>query len=402
MISKPSCLCNIPWRVLDVNLDGTVQVCCKATGKVVDLTGAPYNINDHSVNQIFTSDYMKLMRAKFRNNEKPEQCAACWRDEELKHRSYRQLLANADDMLPNMYWLEEPLYISTIQLATSNVCNLKCLMCSPKFSSRWQKEAAALSTNVELSNVANTSISKLLDEIEIWSQQLKRVWLSGGEPLLITQYKTLLDALILRNAKDISVGLNTNGTIWNEQQIMQIVHNFKQTYVWVSIDGVGAVFEYQRFPASWPKTLENLHKYKALSQTYSTVTFGITCAIGWVNILGLQQLYQLFATTFPNITANNTLINLPEHMALWAVPKHFKEYVANAINNWQYTQWADINGLVNFMYSREITNEQFLENLRIFRKHDKYRGNDLLTAVPDWAPLLKPYWDQILTEDFSL
>ena len=60
------------------------------------------------------------------NNEKPKQCEYCWDAEANNIKSHRKT--------------NERQGIKQIHIRLNNVCNFKCRMCNPKFSSSWAEE----------------------------------------------------------------------------------------------------------------------------------------------------------------------------------------------------------------------------------------------------------------------
>ena len=79
----------MPWAGVSNNPDGTVRPCCLYRDTIKDNEGKDMYVQEHSLKDLFASDYMKNVRDKFRKGERPDECATCWEDE--KHGIYINL-----------------------------------------------------------------------------------------------------------------------------------------------------------------------------------------------------------------------------------------------------------------------------------------------------------------------
>jgi sulfatase maturation enzyme AslB (radical SAM superfamily) len=98
---------------------------------------------------------------------------------------------------------------------------------------------------------------------KFWSLPLDRVVhldINGGEPSHSKNYKHLL-ANLPKNIK--SVRLNTNcSTVLDE--LLPLKARGIDVTVTVSLDGIGAVHDFVRYPIKWDKFYKNLMAYKTM------------------------------------------------------------------------------------------------------------------------------------------
>jgi len=94
------------------------------------------------------------------------------------------------------------------------------------------------------------------------ARSLKRFYVTGGEPLLEPRYGEILDYLITKGvAQNIDMELTTNATMVDEK-ILDKLAQFKSLLLTISVDGVGPVQEYIRFPARWSTIARNIKALK--------------------------------------------------------------------------------------------------------------------------------------------
>ena len=83
--------CSLPWTQIEIQTDGTYRACCRQVGKQYhnkneDVLKFP----EAGFKEAWESDSLKELRQKFLNNERPEECANCWK--ELPHSDISNLL----------------------------------------------------------------------------------------------------------------------------------------------------------------------------------------------------------------------------------------------------------------------------------------------------------------------
>ena len=93
---------------------------------------------------------------------------------------------------------------------------------------------------------------------------MEHVYFAGGEPMLIERHYEFLQKCIDSGyAENIMLEYNTNGTTL-PPRVVKLWEQFKEVRLGVSVDGMDAVLEYQRYPVKWSKVLKNLKTIDAL------------------------------------------------------------------------------------------------------------------------------------------
>ena len=124
------------------------------------------------------------------NGIKHKNCEWCWDNEKNNMSSHRSFDTPQDSGYTHMH------------LRLSNVCNFKCRMCGPAFSSSWAQE----NRKHKIFKFDNSEINKdifrdneylfTLLQNEISAGRLRAINISGGEPLITDAHWKLLNFLI--------------------------------------------------------------------------------------------------------------------------------------------------------------------------------------------------------------
>jgi glutamate-1-semialdehyde 2,1-aminomutase len=148
--SQSKTFCILPWIHLAVLPEGSTQLCCVASSCIED-SGAVMSVEAHPLEAIWNSVYMRGVRRDMVAGKHVAACSHCYVKEKNGGVSRRQE-ANArwaDALGPLFDALVEesrhrdfeaselPLYY---QLMPGNLCNLKCRMCAPHFSSQIERD----------------------------------------------------------------------------------------------------------------------------------------------------------------------------------------------------------------------------------------------------------------------
>jgi MoaA/NifB/PqqE/SkfB family radical SAM enzyme len=173
-----------------------------------------------------------------------------------------------------------------LHIMFNNKCNLACRMCSSQYSSLHRQEEFGISKVhdfVKQGSVLYDSIFSSLKNVEY-------LYLTGGESLLDKQSWTLLDTCVEKDyAKNITLQINTNGTIKLNEIEIQTLKSFRKLDLHVSIDGIGTMAEYTRTGLIWNKWIKNFKKYVALFPNLHVV---ITASV--YNIFEIDKTVEFF------------------------------------------------------------------------------------------------------------
>lgn len=374
-------ICAIPFISTMVNTDTTIRYCCMVKGSLNKIK-KPDGVNVYTAKDNFTTEAwnsvdMRNLRKSMLKGERIEGCSVCYLQEESNRTSNRQnsLIEWSNNLGKNVLFnkfaqaekndgiiFDDPIYLD---LRLGNLCNLKCRMCNPWNSSQIAKEHLKLQeTNTEYKEIwkkifGNFSLSVMDDqqwfESDIlWDQvislipNLKKVYMTGGEPTLIKNNFKFMEQCLKQNRSDILLFFNTNCTNVNKT-FLDLISQFKKVNINVSIDGINEVNDYIRYPSKWHPLSENIEKLAQLPN----VNLGITPTVQVYNVYDLVNILQYVDQL--NVTFNREifvdfLINThPYHLSVTILPNHIKEYVRHDLQNYlqnsTYLPYMTINSL---------------------------------------------------------
>jgi len=136
-----------------------------------------------------------------------------------------------------MYSIKGPL---TVGWDITHMCNLRCKHCYANAGKRIEEEFAL------------EEIKKIVDELDSLGTVL--IALAGGEPML---RKDIYEIISYIKSKGMEVFLNTNGTMINEDTIIELI-NAGLTHIEISVDGLEEDHDFIRGKGSFEKVLNAL------------------------------------------------------------------------------------------------------------------------------------------------
>ena len=208
-----------------------------------------------------SSEHLKNIKKQFLAGEKPSNCSHCWISESEGLQSIRQHYIEDNPQYSNLnsFTIETELPVEHIELRTSNLCNYSCRMCNAKNSVEIKREIdrnPSLSTwfvNVDDSTMKAQNLQEVFDSIHT----LNRLFLTGGEPLLMKEYYYLMDyAISIGRNEKMELIVYTNVSVYNPKFIEKLL-KFDKVNLNLSIDGVGKTAEYQRKGTDWNTVYKN-------------------------------------------------------------------------------------------------------------------------------------------------
>jgi len=186
-----------------------------------------------------------------------EGCKVCYSRENANLDSQRlKWLKNE-----KIYLDEEGIYEKNINLSRnkiyhlylnfSNICNFKCRMCGPHFSNAWLSDHRKLLEKgiykeIYIPPKSQVDIDKFFIEFGNDLQNLRQIWITGGEPFIDNKLFDFFEKLeSYADLKNIKVSINTNGSKLDINKL-KILRNLKQIVINFSVDAVGDLYKYMR------------------------------------------------------------------------------------------------------------------------------------------------------------
>jgi organic radical activating enzyme len=314
--------CVIPWAHTRINTDGTLIPCCKISP---DFPKQNVNVIDDFAQDWWNGQPMRQLRQDLAQGVKTKHCNTCWNDEAAGKSSLRQeynkRLSKHTDLRAisnSTTYVNNHMPIG-LELDMGNICNFKCVMCGPEYSSKIQAERTQHSSKFK-------ELPFLLAHPEFnfdWPNQdrfqtlfkkvaprIKILQFKGGEPLLIKNAISTIKSVEDKPSTVISI--TTNGSVEFDDDFVDQLSQFQQSWLFVSVDGIEEHAEYIRYGSHWPAVHANISKLSKLDnctfkistvlQFYSSLTFPRIVDYALENDLYVEILF-CYSPSFLNINS---------------------------------------------------------------------------------------------------
>lgn len=416
-------ICPLPWNQLSIQQNGDFRLCCQCVhppfGKLQHGDGTYMNVENSTIEEARNSSLHKRVRKQMLAGEKPPECKLCWDEEAVGFKSKRlhMIQEYGIDCVANTHedGTIDSAPLEYLDLRFGNLCNLKCRSCGPSDSSLWYSDWIELNNHTEFSfydgkrykleQVNNTwslknkdfewyENNKFWDDFTQVLPKINRLYLTGGEPLVNkAQWKLLELCIELGYAKNIILEYNSNMTklpthafdLWKE---------FKAVNIGCSIDAVGDLANYVRYPSDWESVAGLLYKFNDYPERNLVGKFSPTVSI--LNVIGMLELTDWLYFKRPrNIRPMPSyhLLHGPEFLNLTVLPQDTKQWIVNQYEEWYNgATWREpyrkhFAPILEFMLSQN--NEHLLPRLK---EHttilDKSRNQDVRNYLPWLADIL--------------
>ena len=306
--------CVLPFIHKHIDLTNKRRVCCISSDEI-------------------TEERLQGIRQDMLANLPVPECKVCANTELQKTVSSRQkVTAEWFRKRPDIDY-DYPPEIS-YDLRYSNVCNLRCQMCGPVASSTWAK----------FLNKQDVYQTLEPDVFEV-NPEAARIYLAGGEPVMVKSFSTLLDKI---ENQDCEIIINTNATILTEK-MLSALERFTNVCFVLSIDGTGETIERIRTLCSWDIIQKNIDVLQSrLNPTLMVNTVlqrdnidNIPELVNWIDSKGIAK-WDAEILTYPDQYhySNYTgTINWPND--LWSAQCVTKNLQANSALKQIYTNLSD-------------------------------------------------------------
>lgn len=452
-------LCPIPWMSQSYRANGDIRVCCQAqhgpTGGILKSEdGRVLNARDSDLNEIRNAPIEKDIRKSMMAGERHAECQRCWTEEDSGMVS-RRIIENRlwtkggwdqlkeEDKYEWDYLLENTQEDGTINtdaignnffdVRFGNLCNLKCRMCGPTDSNLWYDDQVKLWGNTYSDSHGTVKLvpnakGKYVPEENVydwhesehyWDQMydmipnIKKLYIVGGEPFMIDQHYAFLQKCVDRGyAKDIVVEYNSNITNI-PQRAWAIWKHFRRIGIGASIDAIGELNRYIRYPSNFDKIWSNLEK---LSVAEGNFRMWLATTFNIYNIWVLPEIMEYYiVNSLPRVNDDDFKpimtphpLHGPQFLNIRSLPKVVKDLVAQKFqdqiphlyNVIDGTKFKDkrkeamkkqakqiIDTYTDFMYAKDFSHlsYKFWEHTN---RLDKIRGHYFKDHCPEMFEML--------------
>ena len=323
-------ICAAPWSHLYIDTGGLVRPCC--TQEII------YgDTNTTSIKDIWNSSETIKFRKELLEGKKQPGCKFCYQQEKHTGQSLRTALNSkygnliSEDVTPEMI-------VKYLDIRSSNLCNMACIMCGSTYSSNWYDDEKELFDNTSTPTKFINITKKTEDEIinSIISDDIEEVYFAGGEPLISPYHYKLVDQMISMNiSEDIRLRYNTNLSTLKYKKIdlAERWSHFKSVEIAASIDMIGEQAELHRYGTDWKKISEHLHtvRYDIPNVSLTPQITVTALSIGY-----LPELLAYFIDELEFINEDKIYFNMalwPEKLNPQVLPKSIKELYTNKLQS---------------------------------------------------------------------
>jgi len=381
--------CIQPFVNVTTRIQGQHNVCCNITKK-------EKNISNITAIEFFNSEEVKNMQESLLKGEKVKDCATCYYMESNNQVSHRKQYNKYYNLHNNQKYkenleklkldkLKSPLYA---EIHISNLCNLKCLTCNERDSSKFHAENKSLG----ISKDANIDYTKIIENkskaiLDIITPELKFLDIRGGETMLIPEIKEVLSSLPKEKTKNITLKIQTNGTIFPDDIWINIFKKFKNTKVNVSVDAYRNDNHYIRYPSQWEDICKTLNFFKD-----NNIKFIINTVLSNLNLLVLPKLLDwIYSNQYLNYLY---ILKDPIYYRYTNLPR---ELLEKSMTDLQRFKEPFVNRDTNITIENLISNlkkehKEYDQQWQNFKKEITMRDNARKNSIFEVLPALKEYF----------
>lgn len=412
--------CCVPWKELYITSNGSYGFCCLSDQNAMQ---HPLSL-EHSFDDHWNGHDMRSARLAFLQGQDLPQCRPCWQEEDTgktsgRMRRNQQYLKTPDVRLGDLSTVQETRDITNqdgstdaqiqgLFFSVGNDCQLRCVSCSPSYSRSILKDYEKLGWD------NNFSTRRKIIPVDLWKDPKKHqhnLWtrlkeivekngavrfirITGGEPTLSKPLLEFFDWYQQQgHAKETFLFLNTNA-VNIKPEFIQRLESFRQVNLSLSVDGVGAVDEYLRFPTNWDKK-EKIIDQLAQSFPHSS----IHTTVYSLNVGNLDQVIK-WAETKP-IGHSLQTVFYPDELSVKHLPDDYKQQLIDQLKSYLPTQQYQVsdnyqnrefrnNNIASVVHQLQQPRDesQWQKVKKIVAGYDSIRRHKLTDIVPSLKPWL--------------
>jgi len=343
----------------------------------------------NTIEKYLGSAELAQVKSQLLDGQAPTQCQSCVDREKANGHSFRLLHnkfhdSRTQEILQNT---DDDKIPTSLQVVTSNTCNLLCLPCD--HGSSYIREVELKKLKIKSQPVVHFKKNLVLDDVHKFD--FGEITFLGGEPFADkVTFECLKNLVAHDKSKNTKIDLNTNGTLINQENIDFLNENFKFVYIKASIDGIGPVNDYLRYPSGW----QDLEPRILLAQNYSNMSLMLTTAL---SNLSLMRYYQVIEWAMENSVKDLFLTPVydPVELHFANLPTEIKNHLLTIYQDLKIKYTGHMSERIEFTIDTCINsctaenNQDFSNTMRWLQRHDQHRGNNLLDVFPELEPYAK-------------
>jgi len=366
-----STICTAPWLAAAVFPDDSVRPCCSFSPNEKFLKESTVKID------FLNSESWENIRKNMLEGRPIEGCQKCYNSEKLGSTSNRKMF---------LEWFKEPkdVQLEFLDIGFSNTCNLACVHCDSQLSSKWGAEDFKHKRIL----IQPQKVSTNFNYAQLDLQKLSVLKIVGGEPLL--EQDKCISLLEKTKLENLTFTLTTNCTIFPNDKLLTLLEKCKAVHYFLSVDGLGSVNEWYRWPTDNKTVENNIRKYYERWENFPNIILMCHTVINCYNIWTLGDFVVEMKHKFPNIVFDFDFLNNPNWQEISIIPNEYKKGLEKKLKIWRDSVtgiWAKnsnpFDDSIKYLYKKESSDEKWkafqINSLRLAEE----RKLDLFDMVPD-------------------
>jgi len=313
--------CNKPWSSCTITPSGDYFTCAEASS---DINNKLNTHVDETIETIWNSEKLNEVRKAFQNHTIPLQCKSCFLKEFQNGKSLRIISNLQAPLITN---ITRPV-LKKLEIALSNLCNLKCHYCSSFYSNRLYHRD--LQNKLPVPDKVILKRPQPLKMIQAILDDLESIEFSGGEPLIQAEHDVIIDYLIVEKKTNIKISYLTNFNIdlRTKKYLILSWKNFNSIVFNISLDDLGPKGEAIRVGLDTELVFQNLELIK---KELPQAKIKLICTVSILNIFNLTNFLNILKDY--NISLN--LLERPSHLSINNLTNQLKKICLKEIKKFQ-------------------------------------------------------------------
>lgn len=393
--------CVLPWLNLHTSPNGNIKLCCSIqyNSFINDPDEKPFNFGYDPIEKIWNSGFMRYVREMHRSNKPFGACYECYNVEKISGHSPRigqnsewlrrkekdEYTAQVVDGIEKENVTDLDYLPISLELRLGNLCNLQCVTCYAMSSSPIYDERANLMESGAVDDPKLAWLKKVwtgekndVDKTDVknWYEtdifyenfrkiapKLKRLYTTGGEPTLIKANYKMMQMLLDAGNTDCAIEFTSNMTTWNYEFYSRL-EKFKNVEIQMSLDGVGNVGEYIRYPSDLSRVKENIMKAVELASVkpnWKVKCYTVLQVLNFRQLIPIWELLREAADTHS------------KHIDWWPITLYSPPFLAlSTVPNETRMQWlkefklmaAEFNSKVSYFRINDSTMNPCIDSVK--------------------------------------
>ena len=390
--------------------------------------GKPFDISEDEIWKIWNGEQLRAIRKKMLRGEVVRECIKCKVEEETYQSSERYnrcAFFSEEDFEQVEYARQNDGFVtrlpSMLDLKIGNICNLKCRMCQPLDSVLVDREFYEISQKYpSFRHYPNANAfdyyypSKPFSEINVWADSeiaqnnlrlltpfLQHVSLAGGETIITPAVGRFLEMCrACGRASEMTLSISSNLT-HVPPRFVELLRFFKHVQLTSSIDGIGKVQEYIRYPSKWDVVRSNFEYFVEAEKNITPVILPTVQIYNVLDIVDLLRFPEQYSANKWNGVPpfHMTLLFFPHFLNIRYLPTQVKNVALERVKRFQKESYYcakskrfndQVNLLVATLASPDFTCDE--RQLGYFLKYteilDEFRAQKFSDSLPELYELL--------------